>query len=176
MSADAPDLTVPAPPKKAADADPGSQPQATAPAKANRLDGRAVALAGIASGAVFLLLGLSTQLLGTTVPLELMRATLTNLVGIDPAQATGLQLGGIFAAHFGLTIGATALLALGVRRVVPHISIAVGMVYGGLLYTANRVLLAAIVPSVGLSDDLFVIGNYIIFGGLAAYLYKTLQR
>lgn len=143
------------------------------PAKEPHFSLRAGVEASMLAGALFLLLEyLSAVLLGADSPLGPARVTLRSMLNLGPDSATEPYLITVLFVHFGLSILTTCVLGYFIHRVVRYWAVTFGVVYGLLLYTINFFVFAFWLPDISAANDLFMFTNYMIYGGVAAWLYK----
>jgi len=136
---------------------------------------RAALEAGAVAGTVFLLLEVIASQFGAATPLGPARATLKGLLDVPAGQATSAGLAGTLAVHFGLALATTIVLAFLIRRWKTYVATIFGLAYGGVLYTANVVIFTFTAPGPTIGSGLAIIINYIVFGMIAAWVYKQRQ-
>jgi hypothetical protein len=136
---------------------------------------RAALEAGVVAGIVFLLLEVVASQFGAATPVGPARATLKGLLGVPAGQATSAGLVGTLAVHFGLALATTIALAFLIRRWKTYVATIFGLAYGGVLYTANVVIFTFTAPGPTIGSGLAIIANYIVFGMIAAWVYKRRQ-
>lgn len=150
-----------------------SSTQSGAKTSTSRFSLLAGAEAGMLAGVVFLLLEyLSTVLLGADSPLGPARVTLRSILHLTPGTAAEPYLLAVLVVHFGLSVVTTQVLGGIIYRMVRHWAITFGVLYGLLLYTINFFAFAFWLPGITAASDLFMFINYMIYGGLAAWLYR----
>jgi len=67
------------------------------------------------------------------------------------------------------------VLAFLIRRWKTYVATIFGLAYGGVLYTANVVIFTFTAPGPTIGSGLAIIINYIVFGMIAAWVYKRRQ-
>ncbi len=150
-------------------------PVASAPEGPSGYNVRAALEAGLVAGVVFLGLEVLASQFGAATPMGPARATIKGLFGLEAGQMTSGGLLGSLAVHFGLALTTTLVLAYIVHSWKPYVAAILGLAYGGLLYTANTVLFTFSAPGPTIGSGLPIITNYILFGIVAAWLYKLRQ-
>ena len=158
----------------------GASPSASAADTGTPADGipfgmRAMVEAGLAAGVVFLLLEVVASQFGAATPVGPARATIKSLLDVPTGQATSAGLAGTLTVHFGLALSTTFVLGVLVRRWKTYVATVFGLAYGGVLYTANVVLFAFTAPGPTIGSGLAIIVNYMLFGMVAAWVYKQRQ-
>lgn len=128
--------------------------------------------AGLMAGLAFLLLEyLSALLLGAPSAMGPAYVTLHSYINLDPSGRTEPYTLTVLFVHFALSLGTTLLLAYVIRHVVRMWAVTLGVVYGLILYGINFFLFAMWLPDITAASDLFMVGNYMIYGGVAAWAY-----
>ena len=127
-------------------------------------------IAGLVAGGVFLLLEVLASSFGAGTPIGPARATVQNLFGVASGTFSTLTV------HFGLALATTAVLGRVVHAWRTYVAVILGGAFGGFLYTANVVLLWASAPAVSIGGEMSLIVNYIVFGAVAAGIYKFWQH
>jgi hypothetical protein len=129
--------------------------------------------AGVLAGVLFLLLEyLSTVLLGAGSPLGPASLTLRSILNLGSSAPTEPYVITVLFIHFGLSLLTTFALGYLIHRVVRYWAVTLGVVYGLLLYAINFFVFAFWLPDITAVTDLFMVVNYMIYGGTAAGLYQ----
>lgn len=129
--------------------------------------------AGVLAGVLFLLLEyLSTILLGAGSPMGPAQLTLRSILNLGSSTPTEPYFITVLVVHFGLSLLTTFALGYLIHRVVRYWAVTLGVVYGLLLYAINFFLFAFWLPDISAATDLFMVVNYMIYGGMAAWLYQ----
>ena len=129
--------------------------------------------AGLLAGAVFLLLEyVSAAVLDAASPMGPAYVTLHSILNLAPGSTTDPYLITVLFVHFGLSLATTLVLAYLVRHVVRYWAVTLGTVYGLLLYGINFFVFAMWLPDLTAANDLFMLVDYMIYGGLAAWAYQ----
>lgn len=143
------------------------------------LDGRAVVLAGLGAGLIFMVLELLTAaLFRTGTPFGPAYVTLRGFIGAEtlPGQHDpALVLAGIFM-HFVLSVLVVLPLAVFIHPWKRYLATAVGFIYGYALYFINFVLFAMAIPLLTTARDVVMLVDYALFGMAAAWLYVTFKN
>lgn len=131
---------------------------------------RAVFLAALIAGGGFLLLEYIVSSIGLPTPLGPSQ-TIPAVMG---AESTGELSFQIALVHFGVSLFTTMALGLIVHRMPLYLAVALGAVYGAVLYVISFLILVS-VPGLSLGVSALIAVLYAAYGGLAAALYKALQ-
>lgn len=149
--------------------------------ESRKMDWKAAVLAGVIAGAVFLILEM------IIVPLFLgmppwapvrMIAAIVLGPGVLPPPATfdaGIGLTAMIV-HFLLSIVFVLVLAAIIRRMSTAAAVLTGLIFGLALYLINFHLLTAVFPWFADARNWVSIFAHLVFGGIAAWIYKGLQR
>jgi len=131
----------------------------------------------VLAGLLFLLLEyLSTALLGAGSPMGPAQLTLHSILNLGSSTPTEPYWLTVLVVHFGLSLLTTFALGYLVHRVVRYWAVTLGVVYGLLLYAINFFVFAFWLPDITAATDLFMVVNYMIYGGTAAWLYQWRAR
>ena len=132
--------------------------------------------AGLAAGVLFLLLEYLTTFFFSASPLGPASITFRQLINLSPTESAQGYTAVIILLHFGLAVATTLVLALLVRRMRVYWSVTFGVVYGLFLYAVNFFVFAIALPDITAASDVFMLANYMIYGGVAAWIYKWRER
>ena len=132
--------------------------------------------AGIAAGALFLLLEYLTTFLGATSPLGPANITFRQIINLSPTEPAQGYTAVVIVLHFGLALATTLVLATFIRRIRTYWAVTFGIVYGLLLYGINFFVFAIALPAITAASDGFMLANYMIYGGAAAWIYKVREH
>jgi uncharacterized membrane protein YagU involved in acid resistance len=148
---------------------------------ARTVDWSAAIWAGVIAGAVFLVLELLMvpMFLGGSMwaPPRMIGAIVMGK-GVLPPPAT-FDLGIVavaMAVHFVLSIAFALVLALLISRLGFGAALAVGVVYGLVLYFVNFYGLTALFPWFAMARNWVSIFTHVVFGLIAAWAYVRLAK
>lgn len=133
---------------------------------------RAAVEAGFIAGLVFLFLEYFTAYLGAASPLGPASITLREALNLQAPQTVGGFVVAVLIMHFALSLVTTLVLGYFIHRWVLYWAITLGVVYGAFLYTINFMLFALVLPGITPASDIFMVVDYMIYGGIAAWGYK----
>ena len=129
--------------------------------------------AGLLAGAAFLLLEyVSATVLGAASPMGPAYVTLHSILNLGPGSETEPYWFTVLFVHFGLSVATTLVLGYLIRHMVRYWAITMGTVYGIVLYGINFFVFAMWLPDITAANDLFMLADYMIYGGLAAWSYQ----
>lgn len=142
---------------------------------------KAAIIAGIIAGAIFMALEMIlVPLIGGGSPWGPPRMIGAIALGKDvlppPADFALMPVMAAMIVHFILSIVFAVILALVVSRLGLGIAILIGAVFGLVLYFVNFYGFTAIFPWFAMARNGISIFSHIVFGALAAWIYKTMAR
>lgn len=149
--------------------------------ESRKMDWKAGILAGIIAGAVFLLLEMIMVPLFLGMPVWAPVRMIAAIVlgpGVLPPPATfdaGIGLTAMIV-HFLLSIIFALILAAIIRRLPTGTAVLTGLIFGLALYLINFHVLTAAFPWFADARNWVSIFAHLVFGGVAAWIYKGLQR
>lgn len=136
----------------------------------SRISFRAVFLAALIAGGGFLLLEYIVSAAGLPTPLGPSK-TIPAVIG---AESTGGITALVTIVHFSVSLFTVMVLGLVVHRMPLYLAVALGTVYGTVLYVISFLVLVS-VPGLSLGASTIIALLYAAYGGLAATLYKAFQ-
>lgn len=145
------------------------------------IDWSAAVWAGVVSGAVFMMLEMMMVPLflgGSPWAPPRMMAAMVMGEGVLPPPAT-FDLTILMVAivvHFALSIAFAVVLALLISRVGMGAALAVGAVFGLVLYFVNFYGMTAIFPWFAMARNWVSIFAHVVFGVVAAWWYRARAR
>lgn len=146
-------------------------------------DATAAAVAGLAAGAVLMVLELVWTALVGGDPWLTSRRIAAVLLGPGPLQAGGFDLGIVVAAaltHYGLGIAFGLLLGWVIAGLhvegSPALMLAIGALFGLVLYLANFHGMVRIFAWLTPMQGWATLAAHLVFGMVAALLYWKLDR
>jgi hypothetical protein len=143
------------------------------------VDWRAAIIAGIAAGAVFLLLAMFLTAKHVGSPWVVTRLAASVLLGKSvlppPATFTVGTFGAAAVVHFALSIGFSCLIAFVLHRWGMVVGILGGALFGLALYFINFNLVSTFFPWFFFMKSWIMLWCHVIFGALAGGLYEALE-
>ncbi len=143
------------------------------------VDWRAAIIAGIAAGAVFLLLAmfLTAKYVGSLWVVTRLAASVLLGKAVLPPPAT-FTVGTFVAAaivHFALSIGFSCLIAFVLHRWGMVVGILGGALFGLSLYFINFNLVSTFFPWFFFVKSWIMLTSHAVFGALAGGIYEALE-
>ena len=144
------------------------------------VDWRAVFIAGLTAGVIFLLINLFVVPgegdAGPWVMIRLFGSTLLGkAVLAPPATFHAGALAAALLTHFAVSFGAAALLAVIIHRYGLWVGIVGGAVYGLALYAINMYTLAYFFPQFLVLNGMPFLWAHVAFGALAGGVYEAFE-